>query len=116
MRGWNEQRRNRLGDHIAAHFARLDRDEHVAILECQAPTHPSIEAAVGFWMDTPEARVDLRKHPSMCCAELHDCGHILNVGRSHPERPGVRSKPMLCHVERHRLIAMALIERPQTSC
>src|SRR4051812_11722938 len=78
-------------------------------------THPCIEAAVGFGMDVPEARVELLERLSMCRTELHNSGHILEAGRSHRTRKGGRGKPMLRHVERDRLIAMAFIERAQTS-
>src|SRR5262249_59827460 len=65
MRGWNQQRRDGLGDDVAVHPSRLGRDEHVAILERQAVVHPRAEATVCLGMDMPEAWVDLGQCPSM---------------------------------------------------
>src|SRR5262245_8033413 len=115
MRGRDEQRRNGLRDYVAADRARLDGDEHIAILQRQAATHPSIESSVGILMYMPEARVHPDEVSAMLRAELHDVGYVLGASRSHARRKSAGAEPVFRHIEGNRLVAMTLIDRAQRS-
>jgi hypothetical protein len=108
----DEQRRDRLRNRIAAHLIRRAGNEHVAVPHGPAAAHPGIEAAVGFGMDMPEARVQAGKRCSMLRAEPRNSRHVGGARRADGGWKRVRAEP-LHHIEGDRLIAMASIERPQ---